>query len=231
MEVNYGEQTYNSKNLFARYSHKIRFRYSIRQILENLPINGYLLDYGCGDGYLIKKLRKYKLNSYGYDPFSKATKNQSLEKFIYRDILKIPTNRKYDLITIYETVEHLDIQEFMDFLEFCKFNLKRNGKILVSVPIMIGPALILKELRRLNLFKKSDYGLMDLLFASIFGISPCRSINIKTSHKGYDFRETFKFIRSNYGKVVDIQYSPFKIGTWYGNSQVFFSIVLNEFKD
>ena len=184
------------------------------------------MDYGCGDGYLLNNLVAKNINAIGYEPFSKNIfGDNKIPGNIYKTLEEIPNENKYDLITIFEVIEHLTDQELFDFLEFSKKNLNTNGLILVSVPIMIGPAIILKELRRMSLHKrKSDHNLFELIIASIFALAPRRTKKIKKSHKGYDFRKTFKFIRQKYGEIQNIKYLPLPIGTWYGNSQVFFSI-------
>jgi hypothetical protein len=46
--------------------------------------------------------------------------------------------------------------------------------------------------------------------------------NIKGSHKGFDFRKAIRFLEGEFGPVTIASYGPLPIGSWYGNSQVYF---------
>lgn len=73
-----------------------------RNLLENpvrlerfrslMPSDGQVLDYGCGNGMLVKYLNENGIEAYGYDKFNP-------------EYLKL--NVGYDLVTMIEVIEHL----------------------------------------------------------------------------------------------------------------------------
>jgi 2-polyprenyl-3-methyl-5-hydroxy-6-metoxy-1,4-benzoquinol methylase len=223
MVTNYERQTIKSYNPLAGYAHVNRVNKSIQIAKNIIPPCGSLLDYGCGTGFFLSKMRgtgNYKLVGY----------ESSMEEIVDDNNFVIVKNIdligrldwKFDLITLFEAIEHLNDHELFQFLDYCKTHLNANGCILISAPIEIGPSLILKELNRsLFKFKMSEYGLLELIKASVLGISGKRAYNIKISHKGFDFRNAFRIV-SNYGFTLYSQsYGPIPFGTWYGNSQVY----------
>ncbi len=226
MHVDYDKQTVNAKNFFARYAHRSRLRYSeniIKSLFTNKTIS--LLDFGCGDGLFLKNLSK-KFSNFdliGYDPYSTIVH----DSFKLCKNLDEISNNSLDIVCCFETLEHLDDKE-LDFLINTIHNkLKIGGKFIISVPIIGGLMLILKEINRAMMFKrKSDYTLKELFNATFFNKSPERADNIKTSHKGFNFQ----MLESNLKKKFKIKskiFSPFKYIPWYLNSNVFYVL---EFK-
>lgn len=106
-----------------RILRKIRLN-SILKILNKLP-SGTILDMGCMDDYLLKRLPS-KFDYVGYD--ENPLCNNS--KIIKDRVENIPKNKKFDIILCTEVLEHLD-----DPVEAMR-NLKKlsNRFILVSVP-------------------------------------------------------------------------------------------------
>jgi hypothetical protein len=128
----------------------------------------------------------------------------------------------FKVVSLFETIEHLSISELDNFLHESEKILEPSGGILISAPIEIGPALILKELNR-SIFrlKFSEYRPFELLKAALLGVPGRRAMNIKTSHKGFDFRESIELLSQRGWNVEVLGYGPLPTGTWYGNSQVF----------
>ena len=123
---------------------------------------------------------------------------------------------------MFETIEHLTNAEIEQFLTDCSDLLAPDGGIIVSGPIEIGPALILKEMNRSVLrFHRSDYGAVEFLKASLLGIVGRRPENIKITHQGFDFRNAIAFLRELQWNVELLEYGPLPINTWYGNSQFY----------
>ena len=226
MNVDYAKQTVNAKNFFARYAHRSRLKIS-ENIIQSLFFNEKIsiLDYGCGDGHFLKNLSKRfsNCNLIGYDPYSKIV-HKGFK--ICKNLDQI-NNNSLDIVCCFETLEHLDDNEINFFINSIKNKLKTGGKLIVSVPIIGGLTLILKEINRSMIFKrKSDYSLKELFLASIFNKSPKRPDNIKTSHKGFNFQLLENKLRTKFDMKSKIL-SPFKHAPWFLNSTIFYIL---EFK-
>jgi len=220
-KVNYEKQTLDNPNPIARFAHRTRFKLS-KQIVYNLVTkNSVVLDFGCGHGRFLNEISfddKIKNNDcklLGYDPYLKI----NFENFIVvNDSAHIPDN-SVDIITCLEVVEHLYDDEIDSFLDFADKKLRPNGKILITVPIMIGPAMFLKELFRAILHRSwPTIKFIDVVKSGLFGISAPRADNVKISHQGFDWRVAKKKI-SEVFSLKKLSFSPIPGIGWYGNSQ------------
>jgi len=223
--VDYNTQTTDNPNLISRFAHRSRNNISIKII--NKIINNEkktLLDYGCGNGYLLKELSKTNPMStfIGYDKYSKI---QYKPLSIINNMENID-DKSIDVFCCFETLEHLNEDEFKILFLNIKRLIKDSAKIIISIPIIGGPTLIIKEISRMILFKrKSDYNFKELFLASFFGINAQRAENIKTSHKGFNFKK-LKYKLQQKFNIISIIYSPFKFLPWIFNSQVFYIMEL-----
>jgi len=219
--VSYDKQTINTPNPIARYAHRNRLARAISLITSQVGIHK-LLDYGCGPGAFINAIQGVNgIVAFGYEPFMDERSGGNLP--IYKDFAILEKNGPFDIITVFETIEHLEEKEIREFLVRANNLLTDKGKILFSAPIEIGPALLMKELNRCILHKRlPEYSPFELFLASLFGVAAKRAENLKTSHKGFDFRKVIHFLNDEFGPVTIASYGPLPIGTWYGNSQVYF---------
>jgi SAM-dependent methyltransferase len=221
MKIFYDKQTINTPNPIARFAHRNRLARVISLIKSQVGLSK-LIDYGCGSGAFIKAIQGINgIAAIGYEPF--MTERVDTDSPIYSDYLPVKDAAPFDAITIFEAIEHLDETELCEFLVQATELLTDNGKILFSAPIEIGPALFLKEINRCILHKRlPENNLLELLLASLFGVPAKRATNIKGSHKGFDFRKAIRFLECEFGPVTIASYGPLPIGSWYGNSQVYF---------
>jgi len=219
--VSYDKQTINTPNPIARYAHRNRLARVISLITSHVGLSK-LLDYGCGSGAFIKAVQGVNgIVAIGYEPFMKERVDNDCP--IYNDYPPVKEAGPFDIITIFETIEHLEERELREFLARATELLTDKGKILFSAPIEIGPALLMKELNRCILHKRlPENSSLELLLASLVGVPAKRAKNIKSSHKRFDFRKAIHFLEGEFGPVTIASYGPFPIGTWYGNSQVYF---------
>jgi SAM-dependent methyltransferase len=221
IDVPYEQQTVDHPNPIARFSHRARMRKSRRLVKPFLTGSARLLDYGCGQGRFLHDLAKEmkaaepQVELLGYDPY------QSAQFDGYR-VVSDPTQiapQSVDIVTILEVCEHLTDPETDEFLEFAASVMSPHAKLLVSVPIEIGPALLIKEPSRCILHRRrSDVKFSELLRAAFFGKPAQRAENVKLSHRGYDWRVT----RRRFEQVFEcehLEFSPLPYRSWYGQSQ------------
>jgi len=220
VSIPYDKQTVDSPNPLARYAHRSRINKSVQLALSKLN-HGKVLDYGCGSGVFIQALNSLRSDcAVGYEPFMTDRTGQALP--IYSEIEDIESMGPFSLVTLFETIEHLSDEETTRFLGTCQKVLSAAGGVLMSGPIEIGPALLAKEFNRsIRQLALPDYGIAEFVKASLFGVAAGRANNIKTSHKGFDFRRAVDFIRKSGWAVDVLHFGPLPIGTWYGNSQFY----------
>lgn len=217
---NYDAQTINSRNPLARFAHRTRVKKSVGYA-KGLVQRGKILDYGCGSGVFINEMNKLQAGTaFGYEPFMAERTQGGLP--IYRDFDDLKPHGPFATVALFETLEHLSDGELSEFLGRAGEVLQDDGQILISAPIEIGPALFLKEFNRFILkLKKPEHGLAEFMKAALTGKAAGRAPNIKTSHKGFDFRAASRTIESHGWKVSVLGFSPIPFVGWYGNSQVF----------
>lgn len=103
-----------------------------------LPINGSILDVGCGDGFLLNTMHAGP-KKHGIDlsaraiVFAKAfSKDAVFDVCDTKDI-----NREYDVVTCVEVLEHIPDSAINDFVTSIKRLVKPAGYLIVSVPTTV----------------------------------------------------------------------------------------------
>jgi SAM-dependent methyltransferase len=219
-EIPYEKQTVDNPNPIARFAHRARMRRSMRLVKPFLTGSATLLDYGCGQGRFLSDLTPeingQAVTLLGYDP----TQSAQFEGYrIVSDPDEIAPGT-VDVVTSLEVCEHLTDAEMEAFVDLALKIMSPTGRLLVSVPIMVGPALLVKELSRSVLFRRrTDYSTADLLEGTFFGTPAQRAEDIKTSHRGFDWRVTLDRLRETFS-LEHTEFSPLPFNHWYGQSQV-----------
>jgi methyltransferase family protein len=219
-EVPYEKQTVDNPNPIARFAHRARMRRSMQLVEPFLTGSATLMDYGCGQGRFLSELAP-EMNGravtlLGYDPYQRA-------QFEGYRIVSDPDEiapRSVDVVTSLEVCEHLTDPEMEEFVDFTVNVMSPGARLLVTVPIMMGPTLLVKELSRSVLFRRgTDYSTADLLKGIFFGTPGRRAEDIKISHRGYDWRVTLNRLSKTFSLEHE-EFSPLPFNHWFGQSQV-----------
>jgi SAM-dependent methyltransferase len=221
--VPYEKQTVANPNPIARFAHRKRLEKSKGLVTPFLNGPATLLDYGCGPGLFLHNVAadvngdNPDLTLLGFDPFMPAEYDD------YRVIADSDTiaDESVSVLTAFEVCEHLTEIETKELIDFALRVLAPTGRLLVSVPIEMGPVILVKELSRTILFRRSpEIAPLELLKAVFVGKPPSRAADIKASHRGFDWRCTHQTL-SDMFHCEHIEFSPLPFDRWWVQSQVF----------
>lgn len=223
--VSYEEQTLNSPNPITRFAHRSRYKVSLDLGDKLLPKGGVIVDFGAGQGTYLAKLHKIRPEArlIAIEPYM-AIDYPFIESVMGGELLK---SDSVDLMTAFECLEHVTDEQLSTFLENTKSALKPRGHLLVTVPIMYGLMLPVKEMSRAVLHRRlTDTGAVDLVKAS-FGRTITRATDRLTSHRGFDFRWLKRELAKHF-TIDRLSFSPFGGLPWWLNSQAVFVCRLKE---
>lgn len=120
------------KNLYEKFI-IYREMHNVRKILGKGVLS--LLDVGCGTGWITNIWRQKGFDTTGIEP-SETRSQMAREKYglkVINDFIEnLPTEGKYDVITLRHLVEHLE--EPGQILEKCRVLLKKDGLAVIVVP-------------------------------------------------------------------------------------------------
>jgi len=102
--------------------------------------NQYILDLGCGNGYLVNHLVQLGYNAYGTDASEKGiaiAQKINPDRFFVQDLSSdaLPPQLQqvpFDTIISTEVIEHLYNPQA--FIDFCKQQLKQGGELIITTP-------------------------------------------------------------------------------------------------
>lgn len=217
----YARQTLNSPNPIARLAHRTRHRKSIELAAGVTPLHGRLLDFGCGEGAYLNEFSASRADValVGFDPYAQHD-GANYEKIASLDAVP---EHSFDVVTCLETLEHLTDDETKGFFREVRRILRTDGNLIISVPIMGGPPLLLKEANRALLHRRrSDYSLRELASSAVLLKDAPRAADIKVSHKGWNHRVVPSLLEREGFAISSSVASPFEGLPWWLNSQVFF---------
>jgi 2-polyprenyl-3-methyl-5-hydroxy-6-metoxy-1,4-benzoquinol methylase len=253
---NYYEKQFLCKDSLIAWSHMSRFKLS-RKLIEKFP-KGRLLDYGCGDGTFLALAQDLYTSVTGVDSSAIQIKSnqerfQGLGKmnFLVTDDLTEKSSHwgSYDVVTCMEVIEHCVSEDRDRVLDHLGRLLAPKGTLLITVPIEVGPPLMVKQIARAlaGLRNLGDYKHRELYSFSEFWkmffatenteiqrpkyenqVSPEKTL-LFHGHKGFNWRALNKTLTQRFN-VKRIVYSPVPFAGGVFNSQAFFICTLKNQK-
>lgn len=227
--MSYSQRILQQGSRLTRLAHHSRFG----TLLDAIAGVQYtqVLDYGCGDGWLLKMAYEQNLVKQGLgvdiDPMMlSACKDlfTGIPNFQFCQPHQISESilpKSCDLIICTETLEHVGEPESV--LEQMLTYSQPGAKMVISVPIEIGPSLFFKQVGRYFANRKGAYGyerytLRELFSASILWDTDSfpSSHSIKAplrSHKGFDYRKMARLLQQK----VTIEQKILTPFPWMGN--------------
>lgn len=233
--MSYSERLLQRGNILTRLAHRSRFS----AVLDAVSGARYTqaLDYGCGDGWLLKiayeqgivtagvgvdvelnMLSACRDNFVGIPGFKFCKPNQVTQEI---------SPHSCDLIFCTETLEHIGTPE--SALDLMLLYSQPGATMVISVPIEVGPALVFKQIGRYLANLKGDYGYeryspKELFSAAILWDadsfpSPHSLKEDCTGHKGFDYRKIEKLLDQKV-KIKRRIFSPLAWGSNLVNSTV-----------
>jgi len=96
--------------------------------------NGTLLDIGCGTGDFLIKMKDYgwEISGVEINNSARAIAEKSIGKTIFNQNEFLNSDKKYDVITLWHSLEHL--HELKKYLQKISKSLNANGVVMIAVP-------------------------------------------------------------------------------------------------
>lgn len=217
----YTARVFTGGSRLTRWAHGLR-RTAVHRLLHGQQFRS-VADFGCADGWLLRDLRSAGVASSGVgidiEPAmvetarSRSASDDALSFMLAADVGS--HDLSFDLVCCLETLEHVDTVK--DVVDQMLQVVSPGGHLLVSVPVEVGPALLVKQMGRWWANRLTDYGyerytLGELLRASALwdtrGVSRINNF----SHKGFDYRSVRTAIDAR-ATLVRTAYSPVR---WTG---------------
>lgn len=225
MTKQYYNETQGSADPLRQLSHRSRFRVALSLINGIAPT--HVLDFGGGDGTFLTWLglgEKDKFSAVLFEPYKSVVDGPFVHVKAWADVEAIAAQRPFDLVSCQEVMEHFSAQRQDDALARISSVLAPSGRLVLSVPVEMGPVAIVKNLGRWK-YRPNHPGIYTLrnLWRSLVAapIPHARQGDHYLSHMGFYFTDFRKLLERRF-IVEKIVGSPFSMLPALANSQVFF---------
>jgi 2-polyprenyl-3-methyl-5-hydroxy-6-metoxy-1,4-benzoquinol methylase len=243
LEGHYAKKQIFCQNQIIAWSHSSRFDTTIKVVKEYAEDSSTLLDYGCGDGTFLKMVSHLFSEALGtdvspeqiYDCQQRLARESTLKFCLQTELDAQEYNSYFDIAVCMEVLEHCPPKQAEIVINNLKKLVKQDGVIIISVPIEIGPSLLIKQITRAiaGWLRQGDYDkslesyslseLLQMTFATKSSSIP-RPIYGDNfpfhGHKGFNWRA----LRQELSKEFEIEQTLFSPVGWLGgliSSQTF----------
>jgi SAM-dependent methyltransferase len=148
--LRFGSDYWTSESVYGRYEDyataltELRGfnRGLVRRMLRHAPAGRRHVDAGCGHGAIVHELLERGWDSYGFDAsqfMMNAVRQHSPElagRFAEGDLLEIPFEGRFDLITCFQVLEHVD--DPVAAIRALGERLARDGRLALTTPNLHG---------------------------------------------------------------------------------------------
>jgi len=197
-------------------THLTGFRYYrrlelIRQLLNpHISSETRLLDLGCGDGTWLRYVSRHIGYGVGIDVgWNNATEEWSSppENIVLKkgDFFTCCIDAElFDVVCCFETLEHFrDPYSVICLMKKC---LKPGGIAVISVPIEIGPSVLVKQLvaKATRYNRDATWTLMELVNAVFYNVGEIKKQRATSEYggeKGFDYRDIENLFNQNFQNV------------------------------
>ncbi|MDJ1183665.1 class I SAM-dependent methyltransferase [Roseofilum casamattae] len=222
--MSYSERLLQQGNTLTRVAHRSRFQ-AVLNVLGDRKYSR-ALDYGCGDGWLLRVAYEQGAieSGFGIDiaPEMIAASQETLKDIpgfqlgFPPDTTTLISPQSLDLVFCTETLEHVcDPEAVLDtVLPLCQ----PNATLVISVPIEVGPSLLVKQTGRYLANLKGGYGYERYTPSELFSAAilwDCKSFPSShadrlsyRAHKGFDYRDLEALLQEKIA-VEKKLFSPF----------------------
>lgn len=227
--MDFGGYTIHSSSAVKRFSHRSRLNRAVRLLAPS--VGDRIVDYGTGDGVLLAYLSRYEPRARlcGYEKAHKEEAERNTRGIdavagIYETLEEVAAFRP-NKIACLEVLEHLRPAVQASILADFRRLVGDGGRVLISVPIEVGPPSLFKNVVRWAVDQPHRGMTPRNVALSLFGmtsrIERDEDADYIASHIGFDYRALARLIRES-GFTIRRSYSPFpRLGPWL-NTQVFF---------
>lgn len=222
----YAARTYQSTDPLRALSHGARFRTALS--LSTPPNNPHVLDFGGGDGKFLSLLKQKTSGQFSGVLFEPYMQREITEEYLllesWDEVVAIAKDRPFDFVSCQEVMEHFTPTRQSEALERIASVLAPSGRLLLSVPVEVGPVALVKNIGRWKYRRNGkeiyNYGNLARSFYGI-AIPGARSSGDFLSHMGFYYFD-LKGIIEKYFVIERMVGSPFSRLPLLMNSQVFF---------
>ncbi len=242
--MSYTDRLFKEGSALTRFSHYARAEKTLALIQASGKTTfNNVLDYGCADGWFLKLLYDNGMSKQGVgvdindeDLAKSCTLFAGIPsfQFIKTDEISPDLYGKFDLAVCLETLEHVADSKLA--LEHLHRLCTPDATVLFSVPIEVGPSLLMKMLGRYitglrdktyRFFNSEEpYSFREAFEAGILW----RTNNLQCSHniadvryrghKGFDYRNLLSHITARF-EILTTDFSPFPLTKQWLNSTIY----------